>query len=82
MIETNQERVERLIAERDAAIHQLAEWFVRTRREYIERTRRTGRRGPNDYRGHPYCRPYTIHELLDKAISDLRAKEESCQRTT
>ena len=71
MIEANQERVELLIAERNAAINQLAEWFVRTRMECIERT---GRRDPNDYRGHPYCRPYTIHELLDKAISDLKAK--------
>ena len=79
MTETYQERVKQLIAERDAAIHQLAEWFVRTQQEYYERT---GQRGPGDLRGHPYCRLYTIHELLDKAISDIRAKEESCQRTT
>ena len=70
MSETNQERVERLIAEGDAAIHQLAEWFVRTQQEYIPSINRIRERsGPEQ---HPYCIPYTIHELLDKAISDLR----------
>ena len=70
MSETNQERVERLIAEGDAAIHQLAEWFVRTQQEYIPSINRIRERsGPEQ---HPYCIPYTIHELLDKAISGLR----------
>jgi hypothetical protein len=69
MSETNQDRVERLTAERDTAVNQLAEWCVRTQQEYYERT---GLRGPDDRGGHPYCRPYTIHEILDKAISDLR----------
>jgi hypothetical protein len=79
MIETNQERVERLITERNAAIHQLAEWFVRTREEFLTRLPILC---PGNLGVHPYCRPYTIHELLDKAISDLKTKEESCQRTT
>ena len=69
MSETNYERLQRLFAERDAAVNQLAEWSVRTQQEYYERT---GLRGPDDRVGHPYCRPYTIHELLDNAISDLR----------
>lgn len=73
MSETHQERAERLIDERDAAIHQLAEWFVRTGGEVSDASLHHGNR---------FCFPYTIHELLDKAISDLRAKEEPCQRTT
>jgi hypothetical protein len=80
MIETNQQRVERLITERNAAVNQLAEWFVRTQREYNERPETVSKCPYDDW--HPYCRPYTIHELLDKAISDLKAKETSCQRTT
>lgn len=71
MIETNQDRVERLIDERDAAIHQLAEWSVRTQQEYIPSIDRIRERsGPEQ---HPYCIPYTIHELLDKAISDIKS---------
>jgi hypothetical protein len=73
MSETNQERVERLIAERDTAVNQLAEWFVRTHEDYIPSINRIRERsGPEQ---HPYCIPYTIHELLDKAISDLKTKE-------
>lgn len=71
MTETNQERDERLIAERDAAIFQLAEWSVRTQQEYYERT---GWRSPDHIGSQPYLCPYTIHELLDKAISDLKSR--------
>ena len=80
MSETNQERVERLSDERDAAIYQLAEWFVRTHKDYIPSINRIRERSEPEQ--HPYCIPYTIHELLDKAISDLKTKETSCQRTT
>lgn len=71
MSETDLERVERFFDERDAAIHQLAEWFVRTQQEYIPSIDRIRERsGPEQ---HPYCIPYTIHELLDKAISDIKS---------
>ena len=80
MSETNYERLQRLFAERNAAVNQLAEWSVRTHKDYIPSIDRIRERsGPEQ---HPYCIPYTIHELLDNAISDLKTKETSCQRTT
>lgn len=55
MSDTYQERVHRLIAERDAAIHQLAECFVRTGGEVYD---------VSLHHGNKFCFPYTIHEIL------------------
>lgn len=65
MSETHQERVKRLITERDAAINRLAEWFVRSSGKHF--------RSPC-FASHPFCKPYSLHNILDKAISDVQKK--------